>query len=55
MNKGCLQNKKRKKFQTFVKKPEYPTLLATFLTIFNFDKEVRELPPSLPLSIWTKL
>ena len=44
-NKGCLPNKKRKNFQTSVKIPTYPTLLTTFLTIFNFDKKLRKLPP----------
>ena len=43
--KGCLPNKKRKNFQTSVKIQTYPTLLTTFLTIFNFDKKLRKLPP----------
>ena len=46
--------KKRKKFQTFFKKQTYPTLPSTFLTIFNFDKLLRNLPP-LPPWIWTNL
>ena len=37
--------KKRKKIQTSVKIRTYPTLLTTFLTIFNFDKKLRKLPP----------
>jgi len=37
--------KKRKNIQTSVKIPTYPTLLTTYLTILNFDKELRRLPP----------
>ena len=42
---GMPSEKKRKNFQTSVKIPTYPTLLTTFLTIFNFDKKLRKLPP----------
>ena len=52
---GMPSEKKRKNFQTSVKIPTYPTLLTTFLTIFNFDKRTQKVTPSLPLSIWTHL